>query len=83
MRKLLFGSARCQDRPVRYFLLSRTLDNETEEYGAAVELGEERVELPGLTYSQREIQSLLDAMRRGIVTPVTARDVAEDWLLRD
>ena len=25
---------------------------------------------------------LLKAMMRGFVTPITARDIAEDWLLR-
>ena len=33
-----------------------------------------------ITSSQRQIQSLLDALARGGVTPAAVRDVVEDWL---
>lgn len=83
MKHLFFGSADCGNTPVKYFLLVGTREQDLEEYGVLVERGEEKAEIPGLTFSQRRIQELLDRMCRGVVTPVTARDVAEDWLLSE
>ena len=44
-------------------------------------IGDEAV-LPALAVDRKAVFSLLKAMMRGFVTPVTARDIAEDWLLR-
>ena len=64
-----------------YYLLVEEQVNETETYGIGVEYGEERVDVPDITPSQKGVSVLLDTMIRGTVTPVTLRDVAEDWLL--
>jgi len=76
MRKYLFAMAECREEPVRYYLLS-----EREGYGIGVEYKEEVVLLRGLDRALSGVEDLLRAMVRGCVTPTTARDVAEDWLL--
>ncbi|MBR1689491.1 MAG: hypothetical protein IJ713_01795 [Oscillibacter sp.] len=81
MRKLWVGSALCRGRLVHYYLLVKAPAGEREEYGVLVVLGTERALLPDLSASRRKVRSLLAAMRRGRVTPVTAADIAEDWLL--
>ena len=81
MRILLFSTAQCGGRQIRYSYLIEELALEIETYGIEVELEGERVRLPNLTSSQRRITELLDRMARCAVTPVSARDVAEDWLL--
>ena len=50
-------------------------------YGILVECGADRAELRDLSPAAWRGRSLLEAMCRGAVTPVTARDVVEDWLL--
>ena len=62
---------------VRYELME-----EGERYGLRVSCGAETAEIPDLTTDRKALLELLDAMRRGFVTPATARDIAEDWLLR-
>ena len=81
MRRILAGIAGCQELPVRYYLLVDEQANETETYGVGVEYGEDRAEVLDITSSQKGVFMLLDTMIRGNVTPVTLRDVAEDWLL--
>lgn len=81
MRKLLMGTALCRDLPVNYYLLAEMLRDGTETYGVLVEYGQEQEKLPAITISQQEIHSLLSALMEGCVTPVTLRDVVEDWLL--
>lgn len=81
MRNILTGAAVCRDSAVRYYLLQEPLGEDAEVYGVAVEYGGERAELRNLTVSRRRAEALLERMRRGRVTTVTARDVVEDWLL--
>ena len=76
MRRVYIGSACCGEVPVRYFMLTSGRDR----YGILVEKGAERVEIPSLAGSRRRVRELLDRMLRGAVTPVTVRDVVEDWL---
>ena len=52
------------------------------DYGLRIVCGGDVVEIPALTTEKESLLALADAMARGFVTPVTARDVAEDWLLR-
>lgn len=58
-----------------------TEEGTVPEYGALVEKDGEQAVLPRLHVSADRVRDLLDRMVRGAVTPVTARDVAEDWLL--
>lgn len=50
-------------------------------YGILVESGGEREVLRSVTSSRRRAEALLALLVRGRVTPTTARDVVEDWLL--
>ena len=55
---------------------------EAGRYGLRVSCGTVSEEIPDLTTDKNALLQLLNAMHRGFVTPVTARDIAEDWLLR-
>lgn len=50
-------------------------------YGVLVEGGGDRALIPSVAPSRRRVQALLAVMMQGRVTPITARDVVEDWLL--
>lgn len=75
------GDAECGGFPIHYYLLVETLKNDTELYGVAVEYRAERTEIPAVTVFRRRAEALAELLRRGQVTPVSARDVTEDWLL--
>ena len=81
MRKLPMGAAECGGFPIHYALLVETLENEVEIYGISVKYRTEEVDLPAVTMFRRRAEELLELLRQGGVTPVTALDVAEDWLL--
>ena len=50
-------------------------------YGILVEGVGDREVIHGITASRLRIQTLLERLVRGRVTPVSVRDVVEDWLL--
>lgn len=81
MRRTWVGRAECRGTAVHYYLVTEETAG-LERYGLQVCYGEEAETVGDITASRREIQSLLDAMVRGGVTPVAARDVVEDWLNR-
>lgn len=81
MRRIFMGTARCQELPVRYYLLAEDREDGTETYGIGVEYAGETVEIPNITPFLHRIQKLAEALMRGLVTPATLRDVTEDWLL--
>lgn len=82
MRSYLVGEAKCLERTVEYYLLAESMEETGGEvYGVGVKFDGESEEIPGITISQRRVQALLEALIQGGVTPVTARDVVEDWLL--
>ncbi|MDO4314685.1 MAG: DUF6514 family protein [Oscillospiraceae bacterium] len=81
MRKYLAGSALCRELQVRYYLLAGEVRDGRRMYGVLVESGGGRELIPSVTPSRRRAQSLLALLVQGHVTPVTARDVVEDWLL--
>lgn len=81
MRKLLFGTRRCRGAVIRYYMIREELENGAEAYGAQVEYLGETAAIPNLTVSRAGIETFLESLRRGRVTPVTAKYVAEDWLL--
>ena len=78
LRKLLVGEARCRDALVRYYLL----EEEGGAYGVGVETEEETALVFDLTPSRRKAGSLAQSLVRGAVTPVSLRDVVDDWLLQ-
>ncbi len=79
VRKIWFGRSECRGGAVCYYLVAEEAAG-VERYGLQVRFGEETETVADVTSSQRQIQALLAAMARGGVTPVTARDVVEDWL---
>lgn len=80
VRKIWFGEAECRGNTVRYYLLAEEWKELGESYGLQVRYGEESAMIPDITISQRHIERLLQALVRGGVTPVTAREVVDDWL---
>ena len=76
----MFTTAECGGRSVYYYVLAGEQTGGTAVFGAAVEYGEERTLLRALAVSREKVEQLLEAMARGTVTAVTARDVAEDGL---
>ena len=46
-----------------------------------MEVGREKTVIPRITPSQVAVLALAERLIRGCVTPVTARDIVEDWLL--
>ena len=82
MRELLVESQR--DCGYRYMIL---VDEMTvggmscESYGVRVTGPDgECAEIPNITVSAGRIDELVDLLRRNQVSPVTLRDVVDDWL---
>lgn len=82
MRELLVESPR--DCGYRYMIL---VDEMTvggmscESYGVRVTGPDgDCAEIPNITVSAGRIDELVDLLRRNQVTPVTLRDVVDDWL---
>ena len=64
-------------------LLAETAENDCEYYGVKITDGREDAALRNITVSQRNIQSLGALLVDFSVTPMTLRDVVEDWLARN
>ncbi len=80
VRKFWMGRRICGCRSVDYYLLVETLGPRLRQYGICVECGGERENIPGIAVSCDQVRLLLESMMNGVVTPVAARDVVEDWL---
>ncbi|MDD3347139.1 DUF6514 family protein [Oscillibacter sp.] len=81
LEKRLFCTAECEGLSIQYYLLVQESTGGMETYGVSVECGEEQDLLPDLTISKWRVSALLEMLARGSVTPVTLRDIVEDWLL--
>ena len=81
MRRRLVGMVRCCELAIHYYLLADDGQEGRRQYGILVEGGGDSVSIPRITVSRLRVQSLLERLIRGRVTPVTALDVVEDWLL--
>ena len=88
-REILVDTRRLTDaqgrvREYSYFVLVGEMDVgnfSCEAYGVMIrETGGESAALPGLTVSAARIDELAGLRVRGGVTPVTLRDVVDDWL---
>lgn len=77
MQTVISKTATGQGITVCYELLE-----EDGQYGIRVSYGTELVDMMDITTEKEAILQLLNAMYLGFVTPVTARDIVEDWLLR-
>lgn len=82
MKKRLIDHVLCRGSQIQYYLTSETAPDGTELYGILVEYGDESCSVPGITPSRSKIQRLLTLLTQGSVTPCTARDVIDDWLLQ-
>ena len=80
MRRIFVGDAACGQKLIQYYLLEHEIAGRTC-YGIQVETGGEKAVIPCITPSQVAVLALAERLIRGCVTPVTARDVVEDWLL--
>ena len=72
------GSVQLEKKWLRYYLL-RSMKPQCG-YGICVTCGSDAAFIPEITLSEVEVMQLLEVMVRGRVTPVTARDIVEDWL---
>jgi len=63
-----------------YYLLDGT-DKLSGSYGVEIVRGEERSRIHGLAVSGDRVWRLAELLLRCAVTPVTLRDVTEDWLV--
>ncbi|MEG1988300.1 MAG: DUF6514 family protein [Oscillibacter sp.] len=75
------GKKQALETPVEYYLLAEDRDTLGESYGIRIICGEEKESVRDITMSQNKILALLDRVMTGVVTPITLRDVVEDWLL--
>ncbi len=81
MRKILIGRSACGGEEYDYYLLAEELKElSAENYGVQITGRAHEETIRGITFSQEGILALVQAMIRCAVTPVTARDVVEDWL---
>ena len=81
MQKNLVGTALCKKQVIRYYLLAELLEGETESYGVSIEYRGEEMPVHAVTCVPKRMEALVELLQRGCVTPVTARDVIEDWIL--
>ena len=81
MQEILF----CQKGTLSYYLLVRPVGDPAlwagESYGVIIrdEHGEEDC-VPDISVNLERVRQLLTALADGGVTPVTLRDIVEDWL---
>lgn len=82
MRELLVESPR--DCSYRYVILVDEMtvgEMSCESYGVRVTGPDgDCAEIPNITVSAGRIDELVDLLRRNQVSPVTLRDVVDDWL---
>ena len=69
---------------LRYYLIQEVRQETGIAYGIRIvkdtEEGQETEDLPGLSHSVTQVEQLLRQMIYGIVTPMTAAVVADDWM---
>ena len=78
---MLFGVRIVRGIPVSYHLVVEERADGGFSFGITIRRGKEEVFVPDITSKPTEICALLHRMVRGSVTPVTAKDVIEDWVL--
>ena len=81
---MMMGERWIGETPVRYYLLAEHLPGGKTDYGLRLAVPDgDSAELKGLTFSSRAIRELLDRLMRCDVTPVSLRDIVEDWLISE
>lgn len=80
MRVVCVNQQQVAGRQLCYYLLAEK-QKERERYGIKIEAEDGEAEsVPDVTVSAEGIRRLLDILVRNTVTPVTLRDIIEDWL---
>ena len=73
-----------QEIQLRYYLVQEIVSKGKITYGIRivkqVEDQQEKEDLLGLSHSMMEVEQLLRQMIYGVVTPMTAAWVADDWM---
>lgn len=83
MEKTLIGTRTAADEAGRTHQFFYYRLEEKRRYGVCIrKQNGETAALADLTGDRRRIDALLGALLRGTVTPVSLRDVVEDWLNR-
>ncbi|MDN0033065.1 DUF6514 family protein [Oscillibacter ruminantium] len=80
MRRVLVEEIEVLGEKTNYYLLDGT-DGKIGSYGVEIVRGNERKRVIGLAPSGDQVWRLIELLARCAVTPMTLRDVAEDWLL--
>lgn len=80
MRTYYVGTAGCLGYPIYYYLTEETKDG-VKSYGVLVKFKERHAYIPNLAPSRNLVQSLLETLIAGAVTPLTVHDIIDDWLL--
>ena len=79
MEKELVGKAKCLKETIYYYLIAETALVRKCTYGVMIQYGAETCCITSISTSRSRVQSFLDLLIRGKVTPGTALDVFEDW----
>ena len=82
MKRRLTGISVVCGAEVPYWLVKDLSPSGGDTYGFAVEREGERAEYRDLSPMYQDVFDLLKTLARCGVTPVTAGDIVEDWLLR-
>lgn len=80
MRRVLIGEIEVLGKKTSYYLLDDT-DRLPGSYGVEIVCGSERSRVHDLAPSGDRVWRLAELLLQCAVTPVTLRDVTEDWLL--
>ena len=80
MRRVFIGETEVLGEKTFYYLLEST-DKLLGGYGVEIIRGDERSRVHGLAVSGDRVWRLAELLLRCAVTPVTLRDVTEDWLI--
>ncbi|MPM82207.1 hypothetical protein SDC9_129268 [bioreactor metagenome] len=80
MHRVLVGETEVLGEKTAYYLLDNT-DGFPGDYGVEIVRGSECSRVNGLAPSGDRVWRLAELLVQCAVTPVTLRDVTEDWLL--
>ena len=82
MYQIISNCINIRDIKLEYELQKEPLINGSVSYSIQVRKGEETATLVDVSTSYQAARELFDMLVRGSVTPITAFDILEDWLLR-
>ena len=81
---MMMGERRVGLIPVRYYLLEERSPEGKADYGLRLTVpGGDSSELRGVTFSLSAIRRLLGRLMRCDVTPMSLRDIVDDWLISE